>query len=178
MSNFAKFNEYYQQFMPQVYGYVYLRVNRDKALTEDLVSEIFMKALEKFDTFSEKEGSFRAWVFKITKNHLIDYYRSSKSKEVESLDEIENLVADEFDTAKAGRQEWEKEELYKALEELSEDKREIVTLKYLSGYSYKEIAEILKEDENKIRVKSFRAVKDLQRKLYALKYQSNEPGDQ
>lgn len=166
-----KFKEYYEEYMPQVYGYIYMRTGRDKDLAEDLVSEVFMKALEKLHLYSEqKGGSFRAWVFRITKNHLIDHYRSSKRKQTSSLDELENVAAGKANVEADAKKELEKEELSAALEYLSEDKKELVIMKYLSGYSYKEMAEIVGENENKIRVKTFRAIKDLKRKLYSLKY--------
>jgi len=170
MSDFKRFQNYYEEYMSQVYGYVYMRVGRDRQLAEDLVSEAFMKALEHFDTFSEKDGSFRAWIFKITKNHLIDYYRSSKSKSVESLEDLGNVLQDKADIEEDAKSGIEKEKLYEALKSLPEEKRELVVMKYLTGYSYKEIAEILGEDENKIRVKTFRTIKELKIKLFELKY--------
>lgn len=158
--------------MRQVYGYVYTRINRNKELAEDIVSEIFLKAVENFEQFTEKKGSFKSWIFQITKNYLIDYFRSNKNKGTASLDELENILKDASDTQKSAQNEIEKEIIKQAIDALPEHKKELVTLRYFSGYSYEEIAEITNENENKIRVSIHRILQELKRKLEELKYQT------
>lgn len=158
--------------MGQVYGYVYTRINRNKELAEDIVSEIFLKAVENFEQFTEKKGSFKSWIFQITKNYLIDYFRSNKNKGTASLDDLENVLKDGSDTQKLAQNEIEKEIIRQAIDALPEHKKELVTLRYFSGYSYEEIAEITNENENKIRVSVHRILQELKRKLEELKYQT------
>lgn len=158
--------------MGQVYGYVYTRINRNKEFAEDIVSEIFLKAVENFEQFTEKKGSFKSWIFQITKNYLIDYFRSNKNKGTASLDELENVLKDGSDTQKLAQNEIEKEIIKQAIDALPEHKKELVTLRYFSGYSYEEIAEITNENENKIRVSVHRILQELKRKLEELKYQT------
>lgn len=158
--------------MRQVYGYVYTRINRNKELTEDIVSEIFLKAVENFEKFTEKKGSFKSWIFQITKNYLIDYFRSNRNKGTASLDELENVLKDGSDTQKLAQNEIEKEIIRQAIGALPEHKKELVTLRYFSGYSYEEIAEITNENENRIRVSVHRILQELKRKLEELKYQT------
>lgn len=158
--------------MRQVYGYVYLRINRNKELAEDIVSEIFLKAVENFDKFDEKKGSFKSWIFQITKNYLIDYFRISKHKETTSLDKLENVLKEESNTQKLAQNEIEKEIIKQAIDTLPAHKKALVILRYFSGYSYEEIAEITDENENKIRVSTHRVLQELKRKLEELKYQT------
>ena len=54
-------------------------------------------------------------------------------------------------------------ELWQALNKLSEDERQLVTLKYLSGYSYKEIGEMLKMSDGAAKVAAYRAMKKLKK---------------
>lgn len=157
--------------MSQVYGYVYIRINRNKELAEDIVSEIFLKAVGNFEQFTEKKGSFKSWIFQITKNYLIDYFRSNKNKGTASLDELENVLKDGSDTQKLAQNEIEKEIIRQAIDALPEHKKELVTLRYFSGYSYEEIAKITNGNENKIRVSVHRILQELKRKLEELKYQ-------
>lgn len=156
--------------MPQVFGYVYMRVGRDRDLAEDLVSEIFLKALEKFDSFDEKQGSFRSWIFQITRNHLIDHYKSSEQKGTTSLDELENVLPDSQNVEEDFLRDVEKEALYEAMETLDSEKKEMVILRFISGYSYQEMSNILGKDENTLRVTIFRTLDVLKRKLYSLHY--------
>ena len=155
--------------MPEVYGFVYLRCGQNKAITEDLVSEIFLKAVEKFVDFDEKKGSFKTWVFAITRNHLIDHYKSAKNTQTEDLAEIADKEKDHKDTKEIAEKEIEKEKLQAILKKLPPDKQELIALRYYSGYSFKEIERITGEDENKNRVKTHRILKSLKEKLKFLK---------
>lgn len=172
MPNFEEFNKYYEEHMPQVYGYVYMRTNRDKALAEDIVSEIFLKAIENFEQYSKEKGTFKSWIFQITKNYLIDYFRSNKNKASSSIDDLANELRDPSDTKQAAQEEIEKEIIKEAIETLPDNKKELILLRYFSGYSYEEIAEITKDNENNIRVVIHRTLQDLKRKLEPIKYQS------
>lgn len=172
MSDFDKFQIYYEEYVDKVYAYVNSRTGYRKQLSEDLVSEIFLKALEKFDTFSESEGSFSAWIFRITKNHLIDHYRSNSRKQTSSLDDLENVLESKQNTSKKAKSAMEVEKLQEMMQDLPPKKQEIVTLKYISGYSYKEIAEITGIEENTVRVTAHRTLKELKRKLFELEYEA------
>lgn len=158
--------------MPQVYGYVYMRTSRDKSLAEDIVSEIFLKAIENFDKFDPKKGSFKSWIFQITRNYLIDFFRSNRNKSNTSIDELANELKDSKDTQSIAQNEIEKTIIKETIEALPENKKELVLLRYFSGYSFEEIAEITQENENNIRVTLHRTLQDLKRKLEHLKYQS------
>lgn len=172
MPNFEEFNKYYEEHMPQVYGYVYMRTNKNKALAEDIVSEIFLKAIENFEQYSGAKGTFKSWIFQITKNYLIDYFRSNKNKASNSIDDLANELRDPSDTKQAAQEEIEKEIIKEAIETLPDNKKELILLRYFSGYSYEEIAEITKDNENNIRVVIHRTLQDLKRKLEPIKYQS------
>lgn len=172
MPNFEEFNKYYEEHMPQVYGYVYMRTNKNKALAEDIVSEIFLKAIENFEQYTREKGTFKSWIFQITKNYLIDYFRSNKNKASSSIDDLANELRDPSDTKQVAQEEIEKEIIKEAIETLPENKKELILLRYFSGYSYEEIAEITKDNENNIRVVIHRTLQDLKRKLEPIKYQS------
>ncbi len=173
MPNFEEFNKYYEDHMPQVFGYVYMRTNRDRSLAEDIVSEIFLKAIENFEQYSKEKGSFKSWIFQITKNYLIDYFRSNKNRASSSIDDLANELKDPGDTKQLAQNEIEKEIIIEAINTLPENKKELVILRYFSGYSYEEIAKVTKDKENNIRVIIHRTLQDLKRKLEHIKYQSN-----
>lgn len=174
MAEFENFRKYYQDHMPQIYGYIYLRARQNRALAEDLVSEIFLKAIEHFNQFSEKKGSFRSWIFQIAKNHLKDHFKARKNDENISIEKLINTLKPDVDTQKSAQLEIEKESLKNAINSLKDDKQEVIALRYFSGYSYTEIANLTGENENKIRVKTHRTLKELKNKLESLKFETNE----
>jgi RNA polymerase sigma-70 factor, ECF subfamily len=161
----AKFKKYYKSHMPKIYRYVFFRVGQNKALTEDLVSEIFLKALEKLEQFDDT-GSFTAWIYGIAKNHVIDHYR--KHRKAVSLDEIENIIPSGHETEKIAGQKINAAHLQFALEKLPEKKKELIMLRYFAGNSFKQIAKIIKKDETAARVATHRALKELKAKLQFL----------
>lgn len=93
--------------------------------------------MKKIDTFDEKKASLSTWIFNITKNTLIDHYRS-KHIDYELLDNYEYL--DESETVSAT----ELADLANALNKISQEEKEIVVLRYYEGYTLKEVAEKMK----------------------------------
>ena len=154
--------------MPAVYGYVYMRTSQNRAIAEDMVSEIFTKAVENFDQFDEKKGAFKSWIFQIARNYLIDHFRSKKNQKTESLDEIANYIKDPNDPQKDTKDSIEKELVGKVINTLPEDKKELIILRYFSGYSIEEIAEITDENPNNLRVKLHRIQQELKKRLIQL----------
>ncbi len=154
--NKREFERFYKKNFDRIYRFVFFRV-QNRQVAEDLTSEIFMKALNAFDRYDEKVSK-AAWIYTIARNHLANYFRDQKpSVDVEEV--AFGLVGEE------GRETMEKVSdrllLAKALDELSLEERRLVTLKYLEGYSYKEMAEILDKTDAALKVATHRAMKKL-----------------
>lgn len=152
-----EFESFYKANIDRIYRFVFFRV-QDQEIAEDLTSEVFMKALKAFERYDEKQ-SRSAWIYTIAKNHLANYYRDKK--DAIDIDEVAFKLKGED-----GREEMAKVSdqivLGKALDELSIEERRLVTLKYLEGYSYKEMAEILDKNHSALKVATHRAMKKLQ----------------
>ncbi len=166
----AQFESFYQQHFDKVYRFVFFRVSGDKALAEDLVSDIFLKALKAFATFDEQKSQ-SAWIMTIAKNHLANHWRDSRptlslSTEGESdmLDETFAAPVDRW-LFSEGQKQFERfmvgHELAEFLATLTTDEREIVTFHYLSGYSYADIAASRGSSEGAVKTMAHRALKKL-----------------
>lgn len=166
------FAQFYNQHLDKIYCFVFFRVGANKELAEDLTSEIFIKALKNFESY-EEEKSKSAWIFTIAKNHLANYFRDSQKRievsleevdetlkmEVESHEEVKSIyLADGFEQMLKKDAE---RELWQALKILDEEKRRLVTLKHLLGYSYVEIGEITGMSAGAAKVAVHRAMKEL-----------------
>ncbi|MEK7131788.1 MAG: RNA polymerase sigma factor [Patescibacteria group bacterium] len=161
MNKKAEFEKFYNTHIDKVYRFVYFRIGADKVLAQDLVSEIFIKALENFINYDEKK-SRSAWIFTIAKNHLANHWRDKKP--VGSLPEDEDEANDDFwlkSAVSAFKKEATKRQVYDLLEELDTSSREIVTFHYLLGYNYAEIAAIKNMSETAVKVAAHRAIKKL-----------------
>jgi RNA polymerase sigma-70 factor (ECF subfamily) len=161
MNKKAEFEKFYNTHVDKVYRFVYFRIGGDKSLAQDLVSEIFIKAMEHFVDYDEKK-SRSAWIFTITKNHMANYWRDKKP--TSALPEDENESNDDFWLKSAinlAKKDIVKRQVGELLEALDENSREIVTFHYLLGYSYAEIAEMKDMSETAVKVAAHRAVKKL-----------------
>lgn len=156
------FEEFYQENIDKIYRFVFFRARQNKELAEDLVSEIFLKALKNFNDFDEKI-SRSAWIFTIAKNHLANYWRDQKS--TESIPEMSAEEEEDAFWLKQAflnfRQLKLKQEIYDLLAKLDDTEQELVTFHYLFGYSYSEIAEMKGKTETAIKVAVHRAIKKM-----------------
>src|SRR4051812_48288467 len=85
----------YRKFAPGLLTYVRMRITSEED-AEDLVVEVFMAAIEnaKFTAFSEKEQQL--WLWRVTRNKVIDAYRRAKTRQNVTLEHVANgLFEDE-----------------------------------------------------------------------------------
>ena len=127
----------YTQYSSKVTGYIYTRI-RNRADAEDLCADVFEKVQRKLAEFDPARASVSTWIFTITRNTVIDYYR--RSKPTEELDEnlSDNLEIDEslLNTETLS-------ELAGALRALPEELRDLIVLRYYDGKPLTEIAEMM-----------------------------------
>jgi RNA polymerase sigma-70 factor (ECF subfamily) len=161
-NNWNNFEHYYTQFIGPIYRYIALRVqNRREA--EDLTSDVFLKALEHFEDYDHSRP-FSNWIYTIAHNHLSNYIKQHKQPTI-ALEEIEQLpfssnVAIEYEIQD------EMEKIQAILKHLPPEKQQLIEMRYILGYSYKEMGEILGKEENTVKVATFRCLKDLQQRTY------------
>ena len=105
---------------------------------EDIVSTVFLKVYQRIDSFDPSKASLSTWIYTITRNTVIDYFKKRKIH-IEFLDEIaadtlpdDSLVDNEL-----------LEDLADALETLSERERDLIILHYYKGYTLKRISEMM-----------------------------------
>lgn len=137
-----EFERYYRESYKGVYNYIYARV-LNRADTEDIVSEAYIKAAKSFDRFDPSRAAFGTWVTTIARNCMISRMRKGKQEvlaEDVSYDLDTVATSDEY-TGLEGNNDAIM--LVKLLKLISEEDREMVVLKYRDGLKNKEIAEIL-----------------------------------
>jgi len=160
-----EFEKFYEKHLPKVYRFVFFRSGADRETTEDLVSEIFMKALQHFQDYNPKISK-SAWIMTIARNHLYNHWRDAKKTQAlpHGEDEDGEFVSDAF-WLKLGVEKWQKEissrEVAGYLAKLEPNEAEIVTFHYLIGYNYAEIGEMKGMSEGAVKVAAHRAIKKL-----------------
>lgn len=153
----------YKKYCKCVYNFLY-KLTNDIELSEELTQETFYTAIKKINTLNKKE-SIRTWLYQIAKNKWKDYLKKNKKANID-LDEntIENLVAN-YDIEEDMIAKDNIIEFYKKIHMLDIDTREIIYLKIIRNFTFKEISQILGKNEEWARTKFYRGKLKLKESL-------------
>lgn len=150
----------YERYNRSLFSFFY-RKTRESQLSEDLVQSVFERILKYRTTYSGT-GAFTTWMFSIARNAHIDHYRKEKRRKEDGILDEEQIVSEiSFDYKELDERNQKKILLEKAFEKLDDDKKEVLILSRFEGLKYYEIAEIQGVTESAIKVRMFRAMKDL-----------------
>ena len=127
----------YLDYRNKVMGYIRARIH-SFADAEDLCSDVFEKIQRKLGDFDPAKASLNTWVFTITRNTVIDYFRRSKPNE-----ELDENLSDDTEVDEGLLQSESLGELAGALQALPEEMRAIIVLRYYDGKPLTEIADIM-----------------------------------
>lgn len=153
----------YKKYCKCVYNFLY-KLTNDIELSEELTQETFYTAIKKINALNNKE-SIRTWLYQIAKNKWKDYLKKNKKANID-LDEntVENLVAN-YDIEEDMIAKDNIIEFYKKIHMLDIDTREIIYLKIIRNFTFKEISQILGKNEEWARTKFYRGKLKLKESL-------------
>jgi RNA polymerase sigma-70 factor, ECF subfamily len=155
-ANPQHFRALYRAYLPKVYAYVAYRLPQ-AADAEDVVSEVFLKALKNLNQF--KGESFAAWLFGIARNTVHDFYRRHGVAPVEDLEDETPDETPPLDMLLMAEEN--RSEILRLIGTLSPRRQEVVTLKFFGGLHNYEIAVVLSLDERSVASHLSRALRDL-----------------
>ena len=127
----------YLEYKNKVTGYIKARVHR-WADAEDLCADVFEKIQRKLDDFDTAKASMNTWIFTITRNTVIDYFRRTRPTE-----EPDENLADDTEVDEGLLRTETLSELAGALKALPEEMRDIIVLRYYDGKPLTEIADMM-----------------------------------
>ncbi len=133
---------------------------------EDILQEGFVKIFLNIKEF-KGEGSLVAWMRRIMINTAITHYHKMlKHRYQDDLDEVNETRFEEHTWSEA---EFTREELFNVIHQMPNGYRVVFNLYAVEGYKHREIAEILKIDENTSKSQYSRARRWLQERLIKLR---------
>lgn len=147
------FEEQALQYMDQLYAAA-LRMTRNPADAGDLVQETYMKAYAAFKSY-EQGTNLKAWLYRILTNTFINSYRKNQREPYQgAIDDLEDWQLGGAESLTQGRTTRSAEaeaidhlpdsDVKQALQSIPEDFRLAVYLADVEGFSYQEIADIMK----------------------------------
>lgn len=154
------FAHLYNAYMERIYRYVYHRVGNDDMLTDDITSKVFLKVWEKLGSYEAGKSPFMAWLYRIARNAVIDHYRAKNlSISLEEASPVELSHRDEIDEKLDSQvQSWQ---LRDALQGLTPQQQQVLTLKFVGGLNTVEIAEQLGKRAGAVRALQMRGLQGL-----------------
>ena len=172
----AAFNDLVRKYEKQVYNFAYrLTGNYDDA--NDVAQDAFLRVFNAIGSF-RGDASFSTWLFRITTNVFLDERKRAKAHPQASLDEYLELgessvarqIVDPSPTPEVVLEESERAQiLSKAISDLPEYQRAMVTLYHSQQKSYEEIAEIMDLPIGTVKSRLNRARLALKEKLSGLR---------
>jgi RNA polymerase sigma-70 factor (ECF subfamily) len=157
------------QHLDSLYGFA-LKLTRAPDDAEDLVSDTVLRAFERWHQFRPGTNS-RAWLFTILYHAFVSRRRRAIAREAPSLDRDDGRplleVVGEADPEGRFYDSFLDEEITRALDDLPEEYRIVVTLSDLHELRYAEIAEVVGIPEGTVKSRLFRGRRILQQKLAA-----------
>jgi RNA polymerase sigma-70 factor (ECF subfamily) len=154
--------EIHAAYFPPVYGYARYRVG-DETVAEDLASETFIRLLEAVHAGKGPQTSLRGWLMGTISNLVNDYYRRIYKQTDEPLSE--GLPAANSDPVALSEQRVNQEMLRAALSQLTPDQQHVLALRFGSGCTLAETAEILGKKANAVKQLQFRALAALRKQI-------------
>jgi RNA polymerase sigma-70 factor (ECF subfamily) len=148
----------------RVYRFV-LRLVRNEATAEDLISEVFLDVWRQAGRF-EGRSAVSTWLLAIARFKALSALRGRKEAELD--DEFAETLEDQADDPETSMQKKDTSEiLRKCLTALSAEHREIIDLVYYHEKSVEEVAEIVGIPQNTVKTRMFYARKKLAEELKA-----------
>ena len=140
------------------FAFSYLKHNEE---SEDIVQEVFLKVWRKRDSL-HKIDNIDAWCMTLIKNMAIDRLRSGKFQSME-------LKSNDHSDVNTPLNQTESRDMYDKVHEvinsLSDKQRQVIVLRDVEGFSYKEISDLTGMDQNLVKVSLFRARENVRKRI-------------
>jgi RNA polymerase sigma-70 factor (ECF subfamily) len=159
------FEQLYRDHLRDVYSYAYYRIGNHHD-AEDLTEQTFLQAYRHYARArQESDGRpLRPWLIRIAHNLAANYHRDRSRKPQTPLDSIEPPAA--MHTTEAvveGRAELRA--VMENLQELPEERREALVMRFALGMDNREIARAMGKSDGATKVLLHRAIKQLQERM-------------
>jgi len=153
----------YDEYSEAIYRHCLFRLyNKEKA--EEMMQEAFMKTWQYLAKGNQVEN-IRAFLYRVTNNLIIDYSRKKREESLEMLIEVHPDFEPSADPTSQMDTALMLEAVLAEMQKLSEDMRQIITMRHIDDLDPREIAQILKISPNNVSVRINRALRHLQQIL-------------
>jgi RNA polymerase sigma-70 factor (ECF subfamily) len=151
------FGELYERYAQSIYRFLSAHLD-DRLEAEDLTEEVFLRVWRTLPNYNEQGVPLLAYFFKIARNALIDFYRRAARSGPHMSLEATHIIDQRPDPGDAALVRMEHQEIRRLLDQLSEDYRNVLVLRFLSELSAGETAYVMGRSEGAVRTLQHRAL--------------------
>ena len=159
----AKFSILYQRYYSQIFKFLYQRVS-DKETAFDFTSQVFLKAMINLPKYQYRGVPFSSWLYRIALNEINQMFKKKKviravniethhlnsiMEEIEEVDELQRFQP----------------LLIEIIGDLPDEDLVLIEMRYFEKRPFREIAEILDISENNAKVKVYRLLEKLKKRI-------------
>ncbi len=160
----ARFADLYEHYFELVYAYVARRV-RDRNEAEDLTAEVFHRALRSLPRFKWTGAPFAAWLFRISANMIVDRaQRAARERTIGNDDDVPQTQLRQSQQADLEQSE-RRASLFRSVDQLADDQRRVLVMRFAEEKSIREIADALGRSEGAVKQLQFRALEKLRQRF-------------
>ncbi|MBN2043517.1 MAG: sigma-70 family RNA polymerase sigma factor [Anaerolineales bacterium] len=156
------FGDLYEKYLEPIYRYVRYQILVTEE-AEDLTETIFLKVWEllREGEIQVEIRNFRAWLYRVAHNQLVDYHRKKRPIPVD-FHENPGLAGEaDSNTETEVQINLDQDVLLRAIETLDQQSREVIIMRFIHGLSHTEVGEALALEPGHVRVLQHRALKKL-----------------
>ncbi len=151
----AAFGLLYERYLDRVYRYISYRTG-NTAVAEDLTSEVFLNAWKAIERYEDRGYAFSTWLLRLANNEVTDYYRTNRNDM--SLPDTDMHQSTLPEPSQFVDGQVEQLELLRAVQQLPDEWRQIILLRFVEGIPFDEVASIIGKSSGACRVIQHRAL--------------------
>ena len=156
------FGRIFDAYAVPIHRFIASRV-KSPSDAEDLTQLVFVKALEALPRYEARGIPFGGWLFRLARNAIIDQIRTRRDH-LSLVTAVTRATDDAGPEAIAALQD-DLDRVAQAMQDLTDDQREVIELRFFAGLSVLEAAVAMGRQEGTIRGLQFRAIASLRRSL-------------
>lgn len=154
----------FEQYAPRIFTYFQYRCN-DAATAQDLTMQVFERLLRSLPRYDEDRAPISAWLFSIARHVATDWQRGQYVRKFIPWDNFRSKPTGDLSPEETAIESEERARLRQALRRLSNRERDVIGLRFTSGLTNRNIAEITGLRESNVAVILFRALQKLRKSL-------------
>jgi RNA polymerase sigma-70 factor (ECF subfamily) len=138
----------YTEYYDKITRYASVHIG-DKVDAEDIAGDVFLKALESLGSYEKRGIPLQAWLFKIAHNLIVDYLRKMSKRKAVDIDSV--IVRSSESLESIVEVNIEVERVKKAMEQLTREQKEVISLRFFGELTSKETAAIMGKSDGAVR---------------------------